>query len=54
MTQRAHHNHTSRPDAGTDAHSSLVALARQAARRDFPGHDPHNPETKNQDTDHDQ
>ena len=58
MTQRARHTHTSRPDADTEAHRSLVALARllarQAARRDFAGRDPHDPDAGDQDNDDDQ
>ena len=58
MTQRVRHNHTSHPDADTQAHPRLVALARllarQAARRDFAERDPHASDTGDQDTDDDQ
>ena len=56
MTQRVRHNHTSHPDADTQAHPRLVALARllarQAARRDFAERDPHDLDARDQDTDH--
>ena len=53
MTQRARHTQTSHPDADTEAHRSLVALARllarQAARKDFAERHDDDPDAGDQD-----